>query len=342
MIKIIFLFLIFAQIYYLSSSANLTEKEKLDKAQKIVDKANAKNKGKWIAKLHHRIAKLEKHSVMLGAKLKVPKKQVSTPEKTNLRRKRSIPASFDVRTGFSSCAGIVGMIQDQSSCGDCWAVSTASALTDRYCISQVKKGNSAPLKTNPSVYFSALELMSCTPGMSGCGGGDPYYAWKYTQTSGLVTGTNYTWNSGCKPYPFPPHGSTEYTAPSCVSSCTSSAWNVAYTQDKKYTKTTGYIQSNVAAIQNEIMANGSVVAAFDVYDDFMYYSSGQTSDVYVGGHAVRMIGWGTDTYPDGTSLDYWLCANQWNYDWGMNGYFKIARGVDECGIESSEISFGTF
>jgi len=51
---------------------------------------------------------------------------------------------------------------------------------------------------------------------------------------GLVTGTNYTWNSGCKPYPFPPHGSTEYTAPSCVSSCTSSAWNVAYTQDKKY------------------------------------------------------------------------------------------------------------
>uniref|UniRef100_A0A915NMS3 Peptidase C1A papain C-terminal domain-containing protein n=1 Tax=Meloidogyne floridensis TaxID=298350 RepID=A0A915NMS3_9BILA len=183
MIKIIFLFLIFAQIYYLSSSANLTEKEKLDKAQKIVDKANAKNKGKWIAKLHHRIAKLEKHSVMLGAKLKVPKKQVSTPEKTNLRRKRSIPASFDVRTGFASCAGIVGMIQDQSSCGDCWAVSTASALTDRYCISQVKKGNSAPLKTNPSVYFSALELMSCTPGMSGCDGGDPYYAWKYTQTS---------------------------------------------------------------------------------------------------------------------------------------------------------------
>jgi len=55
-----------------------------------------------------------------------------------------------------------------------------------------------------------------------------------------------------------------------------------------------------------------------------------------------MIGWGTDTYPDGTHLDYWLCANQWNYDWGMNGYFKIARGVDECGIESSEISFGNF
>ena len=28
--------------------------------------------------------------------------------------------------------------------------------------------------------------MSCTPGMWGCDGGDPYYAWKYTQTSGIL------------------------------------------------------------------------------------------------------------------------------------------------------------
>jgi len=33
-------------------------------------------------------------------------------------------------------------------------------------------------------------------------------------------------------------------------------------------------QGNVAAIQNEIKANGSVVAVFDLYSDFYYYSSG--------------------------------------------------------------------
>ena len=43
-----------------------------------------------------------------------------------------------------------------------------------------------------------------------------------------------------------------------------------------------------------------------------------------------MLGWGED---NGTK--YWLIANSWDYDWGDGGFFKIARGQDECGIESS-------
>jgi cathepsin B len=31
-------------------------------------------------------------------------------------------------------------------------------------------------------------------------------------------------------------------------------------------------------------------------------------------------------------MDYWLVANSWNEDWGSNGFFKIQRGNDECGI----------
>jgi cathepsin B len=33
-----------------------------------------------------------------------------------------------------------------------------------------------------------------------------------------------------------------------------------------------------------------------------------------GGHAVKIIGWGTDA---DSKLDYWLCANSWNTDWGL-------------------------
>ena len=31
----------------------------------------------------------------------------------------------------------------------------------------------------------------------------------------------------------------------------------------------------------------------------------------LGGHAVRLLGWGVE---EGTP--YWLVANSWNYDWG--------------------------
>ena len=48
-----------------------------------------------------------------------------------------------------------------------------------------------------------------------------------------------------------------------------------------------------------------------------------------GGHAVKIVGWGTE---DGT--DYWLVANSWNTSWGLEGFFKIARGGDQCGIET--------
>lgn len=97
----------------------------------------------------------------------------------------------------------------------------------------------------------------------------------------------------------------------------------------------------------------------------------------VGGHAIRILGWGVD---NGTP--YWLAANSWNTDWGDNGeatpgtlpagvgrglgggllegtpsvfsigtvgrltmalgvlpgFFKILRGEDHCGIESEIVA----
>lgn len=83
----------------------------------------------------------------------------------------------------------------------------------------------------------------------------------------------------------------------------------------------------------ELYNNGSATAAFNVYEDFLTYKSG----VYIhtgggaalGGHAIKIMGWGVEN-----DIPYWLCANSWNTDWGMQGFFKILRGVNECGIES--------
>jgi len=49
-------------------------------------------------------------------------------------------------------------------------------------------------------------------------------------------------------------------------------------------------------------------------------------------HAVKIIGWGIEE-----SVHYWLCVNSWNTEWGDNGYFKMLRGNNECGIESEVV-----
>ena len=49
----------------------------------------------------------------------------------------------------------------------------------------------------------------------------------------------------------------------------------------------------------------------------------------IGLHAVRLIGWGVEN-----DVKYWIAANSWGKTWGENGFFKIKRGENHCGIES--------
>ena len=47
------------------------------------------------------------------------------------------------------------------------------------------------------------------------------------------------------------------------------------------------------------MKDGPVEAAFTVYSDFENYKSGvykSTSSKQLGGHAIRIVGWGVDRY----------------------------------------------
>ncbi|VDM75817.1 unnamed protein product [Strongylus vulgaris] len=101
------------------------------------------------------------------------------------------------------------------------------------------------------------------------------------------------------------------------------------------------VAKTVAGIQKEIMTNGPVEAGYTVYEDFYQYTSGvyvHTAGKQLGGHAVKILGWGVDN-----NTPYWLVANSWNTDWGENaitrsGYFRIVRGLNECGIEHSIVA----
>uniref|UniRef100_A0A1I8G8E4 Cathepsin B-like cysteine proteinase n=1 Tax=Macrostomum lignano TaxID=282301 RepID=A0A1I8G8E4_9PLAT len=196
-------------------------------------------------------------------------------------------------------------------------------------------------------HLSAEDLLSCcgfSCGM-GCNGGFPEGAWHYWKSKGLVTGGQYGTKDGCQPYSLPHcehHTTGEYQpctgdspTPKCTKQCIKE-YNSTYQQDKHFGASAYSVRSNEQQIMTEIMTNGPVEGAFTVYADFPSYKSGvyqHTTGGSLGGHAIRILGWGAD---GGTP--YWLVANSWNSDWGERGFFRILRGKDECGIESSVVA----
>lgn len=222
--------------------------------------------------------------------------------------------------------------------GSCWAFGAVEAMSDRICIAS---------KGELQVTLSADDLLSCCHMCGfGCNGGDPMAAWRFWVKDGIVTGSNYTMKQGCKPYPFPQceHHSNKthfppckhdlYPTPKCEKQC-QDGYEKSYKADKFYGKTAYSVSNAVDSIQKELMTHGPLEVAFEVYEDFLNYQGG----IYVhqggklgGGHAVKLIGWGEEN-----GIPYWTIANSWNTDWGEDGFFRILRGVDECGIESGAV-----
>ena len=84
---------------------------------------------------------------------------------------------------------------------------------------------------------------------------------------------------------------------------------------------------------SEIFENGSVSGIMTVYEDFLNYKSGIYQHITgssIGGLNVRIIGWGIEN-----GIKYWIVVNTWGKSWGENGFFRVLRGRNECGIENS-------
>ena len=99
----------------------------------------------------------------------------------------------------------------------------------------------------------------------------------------------------------------------------------------------------MATLQRELMEHGPVEVSFYVFSDFISYRSGvyvRTPGAYgpLGGHAVRLLGWGAEEQKDKGPVDYWLLANSYSPPLGgskepfmclFKGYPKSSRRVSK-------------
>lgn len=300
----------------------------------MVNEINNKNVG-WTAELSQEVLtkdfvaiKNMMGDLSVGSESELPRKTYGWATKT-----QDLPTNFKVADKWPECAQVMNTVHDQSACGSCWAVSAGAALTERYCIANGGK----------NIFLSSRDILSCCTSCGyGCNGGWPSSAMSYAVKTGIPTGSpDSTDNSLCVRYPFltckhhtegtPQCSDYDFDTPKCQKSCDAdTTYSTPYEQDKvKFSS--AYNPYGEAAMMKDLYENGPMTVSYTVYQDFMTYRSGiyrHTSGSSLGGHAVVLVGWGEE---NGTK--YWLIKNNWNSAWGENGYFRIVRGTNECGIE---------
>uniref|UniRef100_A0A5S6R395 Dipeptidyl peptidase 1 n=1 Tax=Trichuris muris TaxID=70415 RepID=A0A5S6R395_TRIMR len=231
-----------------------------------------------------------------------------------------LPKNFDWRN--VSGINYVSPVRDQGACGSCYAFASAAMLESRYRI--LTDNMYQPV-------FSPQDIVDCSPYSQGCEGGFAYLtAGKYAEDYGWVS-------EDCSPY----LGKRQDE----LVCKTDRHCKRFYATDYAYVGGF-YGGTNEPMMRLALVNNGPIAVGIEVYDDFVHYKGGiyyhtklrnavnwpRKWDPYeLTNHAVVVVGYGVD---EQSKTDYWIVKNSWSTNWGEDGYFRIRRGVDECGIES--------
>jgi len=220
-----------------------------------------------------------------------------------------LPAHVDWRD-----QGVVSGVKDQGRCGSCWTFSTTGALEAHHAITY------GGWRTSE---LAEQQMLDCAFDFenNGCNGGLPSHAFEYIHFAGGI--------SREFSYPYRAESSGDNTRCRFDPSVNKSAIGAKTIHSFNVT------EGDEESIKRIVATVGPVSVAFQVVDDFRLYKRGIYSsqnckqgpdDV---NHAVLIVGYGQA--PE-TGKPYWIVKNSWGTQWGEEGYFRIERGRNMCGI----------
>jgi len=196
--------------------------------------------------------------------------------------------------------GAVTPVKDQGQCGSCWAFSATGAMEGAI---QIKKGGTVP-------NLSEQQLVDCagSEGNQGCNGGLMDYAFEWVmKNNGIASEKDY------------PYTARDGNCKKPASSATISGYkDVPSKNEQELIKAL-----NIGPVSVAVEADKSV---------FQFYHDGVLDNAACGtnlDHGITAVGYDTD---GGSKKDFYNVKNSWGASWGKNGYIKLVRNKNQCGV----------
>ncbi|XP_031777893.1 cathepsin L1-like isoform X1 [Nasonia vitripennis] len=214
---------------------------------------------------------------------------------------RRIPKSLDWRE-----KGFVTKPENQRDCGSCYAYSIAGSIAG-----QIFR------QTGIVVPLSEQQLVDCSTqtGNLGCSGGSLRNTLRYLERSkGLMTDATYpyTAHSGCT-RASQKQGVCKFQRKLSVVNVTS--WAILPARDERA------LEAAVATIGPIAASINAGPRTFQLYHSGIYDDPTCSSDLV--NHAMLIVGY---------TPNYWILKNWWGASWGENGYMRLRKGKNRCGV----------
>lgn len=278
--------------------------------------------------------------------------------------------SFDAREQWPGC---IGPVLNQDTCGSCYAFSSTGVLSDRLCISGVKKQTFSP-QSVVSCDVPWQSAHSKDGGNGGCEGAAPYEVFQYLEKYPITTCTGDHCHKGCMPYVsgYTKDGSfcddtmtqaqcqAKYNCKESNKACNiptcpyASNFPAAYANDAKCADGSSWTTSVFAesgsahcvtpgagaeaAIKAEIKKNGPMTTNIVVCFSDSFWHDGtfvynETNNPHFNGCGGHAVTI-TGWGSDG-GIPYWHIRNSWSDAWGSDGYFRMKRGSNFMQVEEA-------